>query len=34
MVNTLSELWEAAERIIGQPVDPLDPRLADEAPTP
>jgi hypothetical protein len=34
MVNTLSELWEAAERILGQPVDPLDPRFADEAPTP
>jgi hypothetical protein len=34
MVNTLSELWEAAERIIGRPVDPLDPRFAGEAPTP
>ena len=34
MVNTLSELWEEAERIIGRPVDPLDPRFAGEAPTP
>jgi hypothetical protein len=34
MVHTLSELWEAAERIIGRPVDPLDPRFAGEAPAP
>ena len=30
----LSELWEAAERIIGRPVDPLDPRFVGEAPAP
>jgi hypothetical protein len=34
MVNTLSELWEAAEHITGRPVDPLDPRFVGEAPTP
>ena len=27
MVNSLGELWEAAERIAGRPVDPLDPRF-------
>jgi hypothetical protein len=34
MVNTLSELWEAAERITGRPVDPLAPCFAGEAPAP
>ena len=34
MVNTLSDLWEAAERIVGRPVDPLDPRFVGEARTP
>jgi hypothetical protein len=34
MVNTLSELWEAAEHIIGGPVDPLDARFVDEAQAP
>ena len=31
IVNNLSELWEAAERMIGRPVDPLDSRFVDEA---
>lgn len=34
MVNSLGELWEAAERIAGRPVDPLDSRFVDEAPAP
>lgn len=28
VVNTLSELWEAAERIVGRSIDPLDSRLS------
>ena len=32
IVNNLSELWEAAERITGRPVDPLDCRFVDKAP--
>jgi hypothetical protein len=27
MAADLAELWEAAERIIGQPIDPLDSRF-------
>ncbi|HEY5205253.1 MAG TPA: hypothetical protein VIJ63_11735 [Roseiarcus sp.] len=34
VVNNLSELWEAAERIAGRPVDPLDPCFVGEAPAP
>jgi hypothetical protein len=34
VVNTLSELWEVAERIIGRPVDPLDSCFVDEAQAP
>ena len=30
MVNTLSDVWVAAERLIGKPIDPLDPRYLDD----
>jgi len=29
MVDTLADLWPAAERLAGRPIDPLDPVLLD-----
>ena len=29
MVDNLTHLWAAAEKLIGRPCDPLDPRLLD-----
>ncbi len=34
MVSTLTELWEAAERLGGRPIDPLDPRFTGETSAP
>jgi len=29
LANGLDSLWQAAERMLGRPLDPLDPRLLD-----
>ena len=29
IVPTLADVWSEAERLIGQPIDPLDPRYLD-----
>lgn len=33
IVNTLDDVWAEAERLLGRPIDPLDPRYLD-APVP
>lgn len=30
IVNNLEDLWAEAERLAGQPIDPLDPRYLDD----